>query len=162
MPTIHIRDLAKLVKRIFVNRPVLTPPYIFAFDKTKNPTQKKIVSAISKGIGTNEVDITKEDSITDEWKDFLTINLKMKTSKVFKDGKLPEDFEGENEEEELEKLKFPWHCQKGIPAKIRMLNEEFNETRGLKPVKVFVSGPPASGKTFFASKLAHYYNVPLI
>jgi len=38
VPTIHIKDLSRLVKRISKDKPVLNPPYIFAFDKTKNPT----------------------------------------------------------------------------------------------------------------------------
>lgn len=42
------------------------------------------------------------------------------------------------------------------------LNMEFNDFRGLNPVKILVSGPPASGKTFFAEKLAKYYNIPRI
>jgi adenylate kinase len=32
----------------------------------------------------------------------------------------------------------------------------------LEPVKVFLSGPPASGKTHFGQKLATLYNIPLI
>lgn len=40
------------------------------------------------------------------------------------------------------------------------LNKEFNECRGLNPVKIFITGPPASGKTFYATKLAKYYNIP--
>jgi hypothetical protein len=32
-----------------------------------------------------------EDAISDDWKDFMTINLKMKASKAFKDGTLPEE-----------------------------------------------------------------------
>ena len=138
VPTIHIKDLSRLVKRITKDRPVLNPPYIFAFDKTKNPTQKKIVQAISKGIGTGEIINVSEDTISDSWKDFLTIDLKMKASKVFKDGTLPEDYAGEDEEAALAKLKFPWHCQKGIPKNIRQLNDEFNLARGLNPVKMFL------------------------
>lgn len=150
VPTVHIRDLARLVQRISKDKPQLNPPYIFAFDKTKNPTQKRIVTAISKGIGTGLIKNVKEDEINEDWKDFLTINLKMKTSKVFKDGTLPEDYEGENEEEDLAKLKFPWHCKKGILKNVRLLNDEFNKDRGLNPVKIFLSGPPASGKSFFS------------
>lgn len=42
------------------------------------------------------------------------------------------------------------------------LNNEFNQYRGLNPVKIFVTGPPASGKTFYADQLAVFYNVPKI
>lgn len=42
------------------------------------------------------------------------------------------------------------------------LNKEFNENRGLNPVKIFVTGPPASGKTFYSTQLAKYYNIPRV
>lgn len=29
-------------------------------------------------------------------------------------------------------------------------------------MKIMVSGPPASGKSHYAAKLAHYYNIPHI
>lgn len=84
----------------------------------------------------------------------------MKTSDVFKDGEPPED--AEDPEEEAKKLKFPWHCEKGLIANIRMINNEFNEFNKLNPVKIFISGPPASGKSFYAFKISTYYNIPLI
>jgi adenylate kinase len=40
------------------------------------------------------------------------------------------------------------------------LNREFNLYRGLFPLKVFITGPPAAGKTHFASKLSESYGVP--
>ena len=43
---------------------------------------------------------------------------------------------------------------------MKMLNEEFNTYRGLFPLKVFIGGPPVSGKTHFASKLAQGYGIP--
>ena len=76
------------------------------------------------------------------------------------DGEPPED--AEDPEEAAKALKFPWHCESGIIGKTRMLNEEFNKYRGLYPVKVFLHGPPAVGKSHFSSKLAHYYNIPHI
>jgi adenylate kinase len=43
---------------------------------------------------------------------------------------------------------------------MKMLNEEFNTYRGLFPLKVFIGGPPVSGKTHFATKLSHGYGIP--
>ena len=83
----------------------------------------------------------------------------MKASVAFKDGEVPEDA-GDDAEELAKKLKFPWHCEKGIVENIRMLNEEFNKCRGLNPVKIFITGPPASGKTYYSERLALYYNIP--
>ena len=76
------------------------------------------------------------------------INLKMKSSIAFKDKEPPEG--SEKKEELLKKLKFPWHCEKGIIKNIKLLNTEFNTVRKLHPVKVFITGPPASGKTRFS------------
>ena len=30
----------------------------------------------------------------------------------------------------------------------------------MEPVKIFVTGPPASGKSFYGDQLSHYYNIP--
>jgi adenylate kinase family enzyme len=92
------------------------------------------------------------------WKDYLSINLKMKTSDVFKDGEPAED--AEDAEEAAKALKFPWHCEKGIIENAKSLNVEFNEARQLNPVKIFFTGPPASGKSFYSEKISSYYNLP--
>ena len=84
----------------------------------------------------------------------------MKTSDAFKDGEPPED--AEDPEEAAKKLKFPWHCEKGIIDNIRLLNVEFNDFNCLHPVKIFITGPPASGKTFYTDQLASYYNIPRV
>lgn len=55
-----------------------------------------------------------------------------------------------------------WICKDGIAANIRLLNEEFNQVRQLVPMKVFLTGPPGSGKSHFSQKLAQFYNVPWI
>jgi len=162
IPTIHIIDLARLVCRIVNDKP--DHPYIFAIDKTKKPTQKRIVQAIANGMGTGQaasVEVDTSDPNQAFWRDFLTINLKMKTSSVFKDGQLtPEQEEEENAEELLNALKFNWHSEKGIIENVTNLNTEFNTFRGLNPVKIFISGPPASGKSHYAKILAKYYNIP--
>lgn len=75
----------------------------------------------------------------------------MKTSDVFKDKEAPEEAELTPEEEA--KLKFPWHCEGGVVANTLQLNIELNEARNLRPVKLFVTGPPASGKTFYSEKI---------
>ena len=115
-------DLARLVKRIVINKP--NHPYIFAIDRSVKPTQKRLVEAISKGIGNGQVSEIYEGYADPSWKDFFKINLKMKVSDAFKDGEPPED--AEDPEEEAKKLKFPWHCEKGIIANITLLEQEFN------------------------------------
>ena len=140
--------------------------YIFAIDRTVRPTQKRLIESISKGIGTGKTDNRAPEAYSHlpiDQKEFLEINLKMRASEAFKDGEVPEDYAGDQDPEEFAKtLKFPWHCEKGIIANIRMLNEEFNHYRGLHPVKIFITGPPASGKTYYSERLAVYYNIPRV
>lgn len=130
--------------------------YIVAVDRTKRPYQKKIVTAISKAIGTG---LTKtklaSELIKEAWMIPLQINLKIRPSDVFKDEPTPET-EGEVEPEIAEKRalarKFPWHCEFGIPENIAKLNLEFNQYRDLKPVKIFITAPPASGKSWLCKQ----------
>jgi len=88
---------------------------------------------ISKGMGSGLVkNVDLDDVIDEEWCEYLLVDLKMKTSPVF------------------EKANF-WHSKKGIcKNSMKMLNEEFNLYRGLFPLKVFITGPPGSGKTHYA------------
>lgn len=159
VPTIHVIDLARLVKKVVKRHP--ESYYIFAIDKTRNPTQKRLVEALSKGIGTGETESVKFEDVKDqEWAEFLTLNLKMKPSDVLKDEEPPED--ADDPEEAAKALKFPWHCQKGILKNVLKLNQEFNQVRGLRPVKIFMTGPPACGKSYYAQQLSKYYNVPHI
>ena len=147
-----------------LEKALLKKQYIFAFDRTPRPTQKRLIEGISKGIGTGLVDnrgIEAYSHIPIEQKEFLLINLKMRASDAFRDGEVPEDA-GDDADELAKKLRFPWHCEKGIVENIRMINEEFNDCRGLHPVKIFLTGPPASGKTFYAERLAAYYNIPRV
>ena len=108
IPTIHLIDLGRVVRRICDEK--ITKNYIFAVDRTKKPTQKRITQAISTGVGTGKIKYLPESGISDSimWKNLLTVNLKIKTSDVFKDNEPPED--QELDDKELEKLKFPWHC----------------------------------------------------
>ena len=39
------------------------------------------------------------------------------------------------------------------------MKEEFCKERGLKPFKVCVGGPPATGKSFYARQIAEHYNI---
>ena len=108
--------------------------YLLAVDQCKNSTQEQIVKSISSAIGSGAVKQCEiKDVISEPWCEFLSIDVKLKTSKVL-----------------LEQVE--WKCSKGFEeSSMKMLNDEFNYFRGLFPLKVFITGPPCSGKTFFAS-----------
>ena len=81
----------------------------------------------------------------------MMLNLKLKPSSLFISA---------NEEEEP--VDFNWHCKLGLASNIQIVKEEFCQKRGLKPVKILVTGPPVTGKSFFSKQLSEHYNVPHI
>jgi adenylate kinase len=103
------------------------------------------MKAISTGIGSGKTkNVELGDVIDEDFCEFLTLNVKMETSRV------------------LAEAPF-WHCREGISmGSMKMLNEEFNLFRGLFPLKVVICGPPASGKSHYAAKLAEVYGIPHI
>jgi adenylate kinase len=104
------------------------------------------MKAISEGMGAGLIKhVELADVLGEDWVEFLTLDIKIRSSKVFNQGT------------------FKWHSPNGLCAQsMGFLNEEFNRFRGLFPLKVFVTGPPAAGKSHFGSKLAESYGVPLI
>ena len=64
VPTIHVEDLAAIVKRIIRRRYFY--PYIFGVDKTEDQTQETLIKGISAGIGSGKVNYKSTFSIDDE------------------------------------------------------------------------------------------------
>ena len=102
--------------------------------------------SISEGMGAGLIKhVEFADVLNESWVEFLTLDLKMKTSKALTSGA------------------FQWHSSLGLgPESMEILNKEFNLFRGLFPLKIFITGPPAAGKTHFAQKLSESYGVPHI
>jgi adenylate kinase len=107
IPTIHIKDLISLVKRIVETKPNV-PGYIFAVDRTKNKTLKGIVKAISKSVGDGKIEHL-EPEYSDIIPSFneLSIDVRVKTSKVFED----EERRDDEEDEDYNNRVFKWHCE---------------------------------------------------
>lgn len=53
------------------------------------------------------------------------------------------------EGEEGNKFVFKWEYKEGIQKSIKKLCEEFKEALSIRQIKVFVQGPPASGKSHY-------------
>lgn len=82
----------------------------------------------------------------------MLLDLKVLPSSLFIAPAEPEavvaDEEGE-EKEPIEVLDLNWHCKGGMATNIQLVKQEFEKSRGLKPVKVFVTGAPCAGKSYF-------------
>jgi adenylate kinase len=100
---------------------------------------KNIIRSISKGIGSIDIkNLTEFDIDEIDIPNFneLNIDIQIKSSKIT-----------END--------FKCHCEKGIPENMDLLRQEFNLYRGIKPIKIIISGPPCGGKTYIAKKIAN-------
>ena len=156
IPTIHILDLIHTIKRIINLKPDIN--YIFACDKTKNPTLRNLLSCIGKGIGGIEAKVMKDfdlDKINMPHYAELSIDLRIKNSPIMDD----EPRRPKEDKEDYEERKFQWHCEFGIPENIDKLSEEFNLYRDLKPIKIVISGPPYGGKSTIAKIISEKYKI---
>ena len=156
IPTIHILDLVQLIKRVIEKKPI--QKYIFACDRTKNPTMKNILRSIGNSIGGLDIKQLKEFNIENiDIPNYteLKIDLRIKPSSIFDDEKrkLREDVE------EYQGRQFPWHCEFGIPENLTIIREEFNLYRNLKPNKIVITGPPCGGKTTLSKFISDKYKL---
>ena len=117
-----------MVKKIFEAPP--EQQYIFGIDNTKKPSQKKLIQAISDGIGTGlveSVDIPLEYApihpkqtplnLNLDWKRFVMLNIKAKPSKIFV-AETEGAGEADEDAEPADDGSFQWHCKGGLAANI--------------------------------------------
>jgi hypothetical protein len=105
-----------------------------------------------------------------DWKKSLLLDLKVQPSALFiiptEPEEVPKEVGEDGEEVEAkepeEVLDLEWHCKSGLNTNIQLVKEEFEKARGLKPVKVLITGPPCAGKSFFGQQLGEHYNIPHI
>ena len=157
IPTIHIKDLVSLIRRVIETKP--KNKYIFAVDHTKNRQLGNIIKKLSKGVGNGLVE-NLDPNVPENINKIphyaeLSIDIKVKPSKIFNDERKDDE-----EDEAFEKRKFQWHCEFGIPENTEKLRKEFNEYRGMHKLKVLITGPPGSGKTYISEKLSKFFNIP--
>jgi adenylate kinase len=137
VPTLHVRDFAKAVARIFEQRP--SERYLVCAGASYS--QLELVSEISS-LGTGSVRHTNLlDLLDEDWTATLSMDTSLVTSSCFHT--------------------MDWHCRSFIEG-LETVRAEFNLFRGLKQLKVFVTGPPASGKTSYSALLSSRLNLPHI
>ncbi|PFH38728.1 Dpy-30 motif protein [Besnoitia besnoiti] len=143
VPTVHVRDLASLVRRLAAG--ASEEAYHLAVDASR-VTQFALIQTIASRVGPPHAvqEATQEDAVLVENADLLTVDLRMEPTA------------------EMTAPDFPWWCQQGLPANIQKVAAEFCKWRKLRQVKILVAGPPGSGKSLLTSLLAAKLNTPAI
>ena len=155
LPTIHILDLIKIIRKIVETKP--EQKYFFVKDKTKFPTMRNILNSIGMGIGGLPIRKLNRFNIENiEIPNYteLKIDIRMKTSNIFE-----EERKTKENIMDFKERQFKWHCEFGIPENMEKLRDEFNLYRNLKPIKVVVTGPPCGGKTTLCEFLTNKYKI---
>ncbi len=133
VPTIHVKDLSRVVQKVIEFRPDPTDhPYIFAVDNATGQTQLNIIKSVARKFGIEKLERRLDPP--KESVENLGVNLRMRPSSV-----VTEEM-GESE----------WHCRTGLAANVDRMFEEFRAAKGLRSLRVLLIGPPLSGKSHFA------------
>lgn len=144
--TIHIKDLARVIKRLVEKNTV--QKYIFAFDNTVKKSYYDIIKSISIIMGSgrvkiiNDIDLEGYENQIPNLLDFQCNLNTMKCYNFFTD--------------------FKWHCEKGIIENKEKLKQEFKTYRNIKPFKLLIYGGPSSGKTQLSRSLAEDLKLPYL
>lgn len=143
LPCIHLDDLVTVVVEVIERVPETR--YILALDDSKS-TMFDIIKCIANNLSNGIVKkVAKEEAflnreLTQQCYDMFNVNLRLEPVWVKDTG--------------IE-LKYA----AGFIENITHLIQEYRDSRGLWPVKVIIHGPPASGKTFYAKKIAKEYKL---
>ena len=144
VPTIHIKDLAAVIQNIADSRPKVR--YLVAVDDSKN-TMQEIVKCVSKTLGSGKVKCIKKEEallIKDiEQADFDMLLVKLRVDAVFV----------------KENMRIRWVSETGVLENIDVIVKEYKETRSLLPMRIFIAGPPASGKSTIGQQLSEHYKL---
>ena len=136
VPTIHVDDLAQLAFDLDHDD---GNGLHLAVDHS-NITQRELVEAISQTIGSGQVDqVPIEDGFLEDNFDMLAADIVVDPSS-------------------LPKISA-WKYRGGLIANMGAVVGEFNNSRGLRPNKIIIHGPPVSGKSQLAQQYSFFYSV---
>lgn len=148
VPLIHINDLAGIIIYLMQNGPPQSK-YMLGVEQTFI-SQKKIVKAIAKVIGSDRVNpVSKTEAflipgLTQKYYDRITLNLKMEPSYIVND------------------LGYTFKSDLNFAENINRIAQEYKDARKLRPIRILLHGPPAVGKTMIAKQLCEHYNLHYI
>ncbi|CAE8618563.1 unnamed protein product, partial [Polarella glacialis] len=171
VPTVHVRDMARLVKEIGLKSDSISPleacPYFLAVDQPpaaegearRPPTQAQIVQGIVDEVGQHyEVPTVpmggNDDTMEEEARDLrdrMVLDLCLEPSAIM----LDESFAASGDAP-------GWLCRDGFVANLRTIANEFCTGKKLRAMRVLIAGPPSSSKSELASAISDHFKIPCL
>ncbi|KAI9097017.1 hypothetical protein DFS34DRAFT_650383 [Phlyctochytrium arcticum] len=146
IPMIHLDDLCNIVVETVETTP--SNKYMLAIDQSTN-TLYDITKAVSDTLGTGKVrKVPKEAALLNKDLpqldyDMLSVNLRLEPGHV-------------------KEMSFEWKYETGLLENLGQFIQEYKYALGLTPIKIVIHGPPASGKSFYAAKIAQFYEIHMV
>ncbi|KAL8453540.1 hypothetical protein Emed_000817 [Eimeria media] len=142
VPTVHVQDMCSLVKAAALDASKTGGFYHLAVDRAF-VTQRQLIESIVNELGSPfEVNsISAEEAALVETAEILSKDFRFESSPL------------------MSEANFPWHAKDGFVSLIKQIASEFCQWRGLRQLKIFVTGPPGCGKTSISERLAEHYNI---
>lgn len=189
IPTVHARDVARLVRCLIIKMPELD--YHLAVDRG-DVTQRQLIEAVARqfGVSYDIESVNVLEAVLAEFADMLTMNLRLEPSSLMEspkdeevrssdDNKQQGDFDrqnsaGDTEEQasnadpnavdmvEQPRPAFRWWCEAGLVENMERIAREFCLWRSLRHVRICIVGPPGSCADELAAGLASRFHVPLL
>jgi adenylate kinase family enzyme len=138
VPMIHVDDLANAVFKAGTYLDILPQRYILGVDRG-NHQWSQVIQALNTSMGCGES--YAEPRIGSlAYADWITVDIKLEGATI-------SDLIEESE----------WVAPEGFVAAVDKVCAEYRAARGLTPLRAAVVGPPRSGKSVVAAKLAEEY-----
>uniref|UniRef100_A0A3Q2DNN2 Adenylate kinase 7b n=1 Tax=Cyprinodon variegatus TaxID=28743 RepID=A0A3Q2DNN2_CYPVA len=144
VPTIHIRDLARVLQNVIEHKP--RPYYLLAVDSSHSSFEE-LVKAVSSALGPGKIrkrpfaDIYLIEDFSDMEIHSLQVNLRMDAETI------------------RNLFSINWHCEFGLVENVELVVEEYRQARGLLPLRLCILGPPAVGKSTFSMQICKHYKL---
>jgi adenylate kinase len=155
VPTIHVKDLGQIILSLMNSKPD-EPQAIIAVDQNTTPL-KQIVAGLSKTLGPGKVRKVEMDEYIDalaqEDRDMNNYNMMLQVDLAI-------------ESTTVDGFGIERTCPEGLiggesdpEGGIKTVVAEYREANHLTPVRIFLHGPPAVGKSTYAQKLAYEFEI---
>ncbi len=144
LPSIHVSDLARIVKYISQAQP--PQRYIVAIDSF-HTTVKDMIECIARKIGNNSVRLPeaeeRDEFMLNENLSLFQVNMKFNLSNLA-----------------VNSFPVDWIAKSGFVSSFEAIKSEYLVINDLQPIRVVLMGPPASGKTYWSNYIATTYGLP--